>query len=644
MKKIIALTIVFICLFTAFSQAQVKRIQSKSLLPGKGSTFSRNLLMNQKMKMSGTLRPANSVKLFKFPQRNASALSVTGIAGNAKNFNQTSAQAVAAKNKTYPDGSTAHYSIVRKTDADANGGSLQIITLGKDNTKQGGTPDTNPNDVKGGTKVCSFITKNYTVTSMDQGLLTPGALGNISVGGVYSLSDMQKGNYKPIVNNRGPVILQMTEKTTDPIVVQNPTIANLNHEVEVLRSQPFPYQPQGFGQLLSSSLVTSASDFDLSIGASYSGWGISLSDQFKYNKSNNKTTFLLDYSNPVYSINATPGDADNSFFFNKGDARNEDPSLVYVDKITYGVRLLVYFESDQSASVISNSFSGSYAGAKLSVDASSKENFSNTDFKIYLYGNRSPISISVRGADALIQTANDLITKIVSQTPYVPSVLGQPISYSMRFVNDNSIAATTCSVLNSPITVCNDNPNGPQNLQVWLSDARRWSDLNPKGFIDIEVLDRNGNTITNQTLFDGRFTDEEANRVDKNIENNSADYAATPYRINFDNISKEDREGGTLRIWSHLVVDGHRDHCFCPNESMASAPNNAAANTAHHLQASYIDIPLKQVEIPEINSSGTASPFKKTLSFNGDYTPGLNAKHGHLLLGFAARFITTTGN
>jgi hypothetical protein len=530
------------------------------------------------------------------------------------------------KTVTYPDGSAAHYSIVRKGDNEKTDDPK--ITMGKkDNSAQGGVKTLTDN----GQRVCQTITKNYTVTTMNQDMLSPSALDNISLGSVYNLVDLRDGQYKPVLENRSPVWLQMSEKSTDPISVTNPIPTILNQQVALLRSQPFAAQPQGNGQYLASSLVTSSSDFDLAIGASYSGWGVSLADKFGYKKGSNSTKFLLDYTNPVYTIIGAP---QTGKLFNAGDPKNDDPSLVYVDKITYGVRLMVYFECNEDMSTITNTFTGSGWGASLNVDASLKERSKNIQFKVYLYGNRSELQATYKGIDELLNGTDALIKKIVNTTPYVPMVLGQPISYSLRFVSDNAIAATTCSVLNSPDPVCSLNPDRPQDFRVWIAGAKQ-SAYAAVGWSDMEVFDRNNNSLGVFTMVDGTIDLTKAKEMsasgggnwENEISNQGFDNAANKGGI-IKNISKEDREGGKVRIWLWFKNGDYGFHCRDAVQN--GQEKNSPIPSHNNRDMNYVDIPLR--DFIKIDAENT--PWhKKVLSFFTDQTTP-----GQLALSFAGDF------
>lgn len=529
------------------------------------------------------------------------------------------------KTKTYPDGSKAHYNIVRKGDNEYTA-NPQITPGIKDNTTQNGEKVI----IDNGNQICNTITKNYTVTSMDQDMLNSSALSNISLGSVYNLSDLRDGNYKPLFDNRSPVLLQMSEKSTDPILITNPVPTNLNQQVETLRGQPFAGQPQSDGQYLMSSLVTSSSDFELAIGASYTGWGMTLADQFGYKRGKNKATFLLDYTNPVYSIAAT---AQNVQLFNAGDIRNNDASLVYVSKITYGVRLMVFFETDEDVSTITNNFKGSGWGASLAVDASLIERSKNIKFQTYLYGNRSPLQtyVGLDGEDGLIKGSNRLIQQIVSTTPYIPMVLGKPISYSLRFVSDNAIAATTCSVLNSPDYVCNLNPDRAQDFRIWISGVTQ-GNFAAVGWSDIEVFDRNRNSLGAFTMVDGTIDGTKATEINAGrgqVKLANIGYSEAPNKGGtIPKISKEDREGGIVRIWLWFKSGDYGFHC---RDAVQNGQEQHSPVPAHNgRDMNYIDVPLKDFMMPD---GETTTWHNKIISFYTDQTTP-----GQLSLSFGGEF------
>ena len=451
--------------------------------------------------------------------------------------------------------------------------------------------------------LCKTEFRNYSVEDVNQEILNPEAMANLWLGGVYDLNEMAKGNFNAINNNRSAVVFTMTNKD-NTIEIPTPDKFNLKSKVEEFRKQPFSSSPLGFGQYLESSMVNSEAALNIAVGASYTGYGVSLKDKFSYNSSSKRRKFLLNYVNPVYTISAGPK---TDSLFKEGDANNINGNLVYIDHITYGVKLMVYFESDLDESEIANNFKGDGWGAHLTVDARVTKKMENTIFKIFLYGSRQPISTSANGYTDMLRKTDALLKAIVNGNKTNPQELGEPISYSLRFL-DGKIAATSCKVENIPEQNCRVNPDRPMKLNIALTKNKN-SNRDMWGWVDAEIFNKDGQSIANQTLFD----------FGKKAAIGSNETSTSPlYQNVFENIAAPDRAGGKVRLW--FWINSSKDH-YCP--LMGQQQQSYNTKPGHGGGHYYVDIPMSDVLMAKVGQplykeftaqedSGDRSTYKLT--------------------------------
>ena len=476
--------------------------------------------------------------------------------------------------------------IVRRKDAGATYGRPNI-----NETKTRSGQETNSGD-----KICRTEYRTIMAESMSQDVLNVDAIRNLRLGGIYSIEELGKGNFTPIEMNRAPFFLTKKGQIENEMI-QQPNNENLRQGLEKLLSKPFS-APPSMGQYLEKRTTNSELSLKIAAGVSYSGYGIDAKANFGYDKSSKKSKYIINYTHAIFQVNAVPV---NKFFAD--DAQNQNNNLVYIDNITYGVRLLVFFESDLTEEEVNASFSASGHGAKVNALANTKMKSENTLFKIYLYGDGTPLQLAATGFDNLDKEINRLLNAVAVGNKTNPLQLGQPISYSLRFLNGD-IAATSLKAENIPTQFCRPNEDVPMNLQV--SAQATHGGYGVYGWMDAELLNADGMSIGVQTILE----------VSDRAKIGSSESATAFKTINFNNISKADRDGGKLRIWGWINSDGgHFMHCLSLRQmSYTTGPKGHGSNQY------FMDIPLREfmscMDINNKDSNGNIkSECKKLMHF-----------------------------
>lgn len=476
--------------------------------------------------------------------------------------------------------------IVRRKDAGATYGRPNI-----NETKTRSGQETNSGD-----KICRTEYRTIMAESMSQDVLNVDAIRNLHLGGIYSIEELGKGNFTPIEMNRAPFFLTKKGQIENEMI-QQPNNENLRQGLEKLLSKPFS-APPSMGQYLEKRTTNSELALKIAAGVSYSGYGIDAKANFGYDKSSKKSKYIINYTHAIFQVNAVPV---NKFFAD--DAQNQNNNLVYIDNITYGVRLLVFFESDLTEEEVNASFSASGHGAKVNASANTKMKSENTLFKIYLYGDGTPLQLAATGFDNLDKEINRLLNAVAVGNKTNPLQLGQPISYSLRFLNGD-IAATSLKAENIPTQFCRPNEDVPMNLQV--SAQATHGGYGVYGWMDAELLNADGMSIGVQTILE----------VSDRAKIGSSESATAFKTINFNNISKADRDGGKLRIWGWINSDGgHFMHGLSLRQmSYTTGPKGHGSNQY------FMDIPLRDfmscMDINNKDSNGNIkSECKKLMHF-----------------------------
>ncbi len=258
-------------------------------------------------------------------------------------------------------------------------------------------------------KICKTEYRNFTTKNMSQDILNPEAIADLRLGGVYDYIELGKGVFNNgKYQNRNAMYFKITDnpKSTK---IQRPKDISLLNGLNEIKNISFTDPPQGFGQYLETKLVNSLEVLNITCGLSYTGFGFNASATLGYNAQVKKNKFIVTYLNPVYTVTALPDETGKLF---NNDADNNNGNYVYIDKITYGVRLLVYFETELSEEDTKLAFSASGYGAKGNWNSDKKNMVENTTYKLYLFGRNEPLKIGTNLENIQIDI-NTLLAKVV---------------------------------------------------------------------------------------------------------------------------------------------------------------------------------------------------------------------------------------
>ena len=438
-------------------------------------------------------------------------------------------------------------------------------------------------EIAEGKMICRTETRRYTAETMNQDILNPDAIANLRLGGVYSLEKMQAGNYISVNTNRLATNVYLSNASQNAITVANPDELSLQQALDKVKYIPYPVTPSGASAFISTTQVTSAECLNVAANLSYSGFGFNASAEFKYNKDEKKNKFLLSYVNPTYTAFATP--TQQGMFF--GDPTlNTDNSYVYINQITYGVKLMVYFEENVSAEEINGKLEAGGWGFKGGFETEVKNRMQSTNFKIYLYGSSEPLFVVVNGYDEMIRKVNQLLKDISIKNQIYPLQMGQPISYQLRFL-DGGIAITSCRVEDIPQQICGPNPNIGLDLSVNL-ESYIHGGYGIDGNLRASLV-YNGNEYWSASIYG----------VPSQARIGSRDSRATGpvATLTIPNVSKEARTDGFLRITG--VWNSNGDY-FMSGINMQAGNGNTF----------WKDIPLR-----DIIASAPGNPFTTSMEF-----------------------------
>lgn len=370
---------------------------------------------------------------------------------------------------------------------------------------------------------CITEYKSLDIQNPDQDVLSGAAISNISLGAIYKLADFTNGSFNNLgenENNRNPIRLSV-EQTSLNTLVNEPTVDNLNSAFGSLLEKKSVTALKN-KEILKATEVFSASDLNINAAVSYWSPGVDIKDELKFNQKSSSHKFLLDFSRESFIVTARPT-ITGKFF--KDETLNQRNDAVYVDKITFGARLLVYFEKTEDLMQIENDLSGGYATLDANTKQKYEQQLKNTKFTIFSYGLPGDLVLpkEATGFNAMWQIVTTAMESFKNQEKYITN-FGKPISYSLKFLNGD-VAVCTGKMENLPQTTCStenwkwkvefaglfcektdDSPSDGDEINGWI-DITGW---NSDGTIHADELNRKGDKGFNK---EAKFKPYEKNQM-----------------------------------------------------------------------------------------------------------------------------------
>lgn len=189
--------------------------------------------------------------------------------------------------------------------------------------------------------------------------------------------------------------------------------------------------------------LNSTEQLAFELGAGYQGFGVDLNADFNYFKRSSKNIFIAKLKQVYFSVTT------NSNVNGRTLIENEiiSPNLLYISKVNYGRIGYLIMESDSSREAISAALNFRYNGGGSSVSANARLQYEKTlsslNIKGFFFGGDAANAIPINSSNQLA-SFNDYVRNGLRLDPTVAPV---PVSYEMKYLNDNATAAvrSTCS-------------------------------------------------------------------------------------------------------------------------------------------------------------------------------------------------------
>lgn len=351
-------------------------------------------------------------------------------------------------------------------------------------------------------KKCVTTFETLDINNFEIGTLSREVMDNIKPGIVYDLQDVQeKGKFLSFKNEKSPFVVRLNAANVRQPAIK---IDNPNDEVEfgnalgTLLNQQSSAAPLGIEESKFSQ-IRNETEFKMSLGLGFGSPFVDVNTLFNMSSSNKKEKFLFEYRWLGFTLETLPNAAG---LFTSQEMNNKG-SLVYVDKITYGTRILVSFELEEGSQSFANktSIDASYGvySANADLDFSNSSKFKDVKFKMIAWGvtqGSSGTVITANGADDLRYKLGQMISNLKNVALY-PSAWGVPISYSLKFLN-GAVAVASAKLDELPRRLCTISDAIQKktiSIQINSIAANPNEDCDMYGGVWVELFDGNNNKI-----------------------------------------------------------------------------------------------------------------------------------------------------
>ncbi len=257
-------------------------------------------------------------------------------------------------------------------------------------------------------------------------VIYPGALikGESILDGTYTLISAKR---KPIT-----ISTSLLGGANSSIVVNDPKLSTIREAVNSLMKQDYdvPYANMSF----TIEQANSEQQLNLALRASYKGGGVNVKGGFDFGNKKVKTRLVAKFIQSYYTLDMDLPNQPSDLFEANVD-RNLFGSFMpmYVSTVTFGRMALFTIESELSETEVRTFLNASYANVKGSVSADFNSLQAKSTMKVYILGG------SGANASATINGFEDFKKYITEGGNFSKSSPGAPISYKLRYINDNKV-------------------------------------------------------------------------------------------------------------------------------------------------------------------------------------------------------------
>ena len=291
-------------------------------------------------------------------------------------------------------------------------------------------------------------------------------------GSLIQGKSLPDGVLNPIgVQARTPITLTVTDLVlSDPtakysVVVNKPALDSVTNAISsIIHARLQTQQPAQISYLKTE--MHSIQEAFLKLDGSYSWLSNSVNASFSETTKSYKTKIVLRFIQKYYTVSCNPPSSPISFFDRvvKYDDLttyiNAGNPPVYISSVVYGRELWMEiqtdYEEDEMLKTLSATFSGLGGKGDLNITDSQKEVIDNSSIQIYGIGGSGIAALKVLAVTSQnLDAVNEYFIQGANYSAESPGVI---ISYTVRYLRDNSVARVSSSTDYNIVTSSSPNP------------------------------------------------------------------------------------------------------------------------------------------------------------------------------------------
>jgi cysteine-rich repeat protein len=336
--------------------------------------------------------------------------------------------------------------------------------------------ETPAQDTEDGNYSCSSINLTKTVPLTEVSILS-GITSDLFPGAILRGDSLYNGTFAVSGIDRKPMTysLSVQDGTGAPrsAVMQNPSLSAFRDTFGVVLSQA------NLGNVPVSTFtnveeIRSQQDIDLALGVDVNTLKTDVKSTFNFQSQDIQSRFLITVDLAFFTADLDTSLEPSDFFADSVSLEdvqqefNDEVPPVYVSSITYGTRYYVAVESSFSSEELDAALNVAFKNGTTQVDGSvtlsTKEVLQNTNFTVIAVGAQAEqianFNAILDGEDRLEAVQNFLTTP----ENFSATNIGAPLSFTMKNMTDNSVAALAFSNTTDVLT-CD---RISQNIQATL--------------------------------------------------------------------------------------------------------------------------------------------------------------------------------
>ncbi len=336
-------------------------------------------------------------------------------------------------------------------------------------------------------------------------------------GAALSYPSIKSGAYTPLSGDRKPITISASLPGiigNTGRVLQNPSLSSARTAMNEILQQ----QQQGAATPAQMSWkqteIYNERHFKLAIGGNYGSFFTDINASFQYDNASIKGRFLFQYTQVYYSVDCDAPNAGIGNFFNNPPSCNDaligGYSPCYVSSVKYGRKAFLLVESSQYdysyKAQIQASFDGLLASGSGYVDATLTNLINQHSIKGIIMGGSSSSAIEV------VNNTNQLYTWLHDGADFnINTSPGVPLSYTLRFMKDNSVASVVnydnfsvreCTIIPASSLTTTITPSELNEIRLYRTNGdQEFAGNGPKVTVKVSYEKRNSDKELWQVLF-----------------------------------------------------------------------------------------------------------------------------------------------